>query len=132
MSLKRLFGLLLSPRSRLVRRAAVPLAFAVGPSGGSAGGMGSGGALRVGAAALAGLFGLMLLKMCLNMRIDGGLANRVQINRLLRDWVPLGQRIHGMGTKIGSKYGKTQGKVKNYPPTKGYLFLYCSSCFSIF
>ena len=40
------------------------------------------------------------------------LANRVQINRFLRDWVPLGQRIHGMGTKIGSKYRKTRGAVK--------------------
>ena len=24
-----------------------------------------------------------------------------------------------MGTNIGSKYGKTQGKVKNYPPIMG-------------
>ena len=55
--------------------------------------------------------------------------------------IPLGQRIHGMGTKIGSKYRKTRGKVKNYPPIlgaaegrphKGYLFLYFSSCLSIF
>ena len=49
--------------------------------------------------------------------------------------------IPTMGTKIGSKYGKTPGKVKNYPPImgaaegrphKGYVFLYFSWCFSIF
>ena len=71
-------------------------------------------------------------------------ANRVQINRLLRDWllgIPLGQRIHGMGTKIGSKYGKTPGKVKKYVPFvgaafgrphNGWVILYFSWCFSIF
>ena len=71
-------------------------------------------------------------------------ANRVQINRLLRDWllgIPLRQRIHGMGTKIGSKYGKTPGKVKKYVPFvgaafgrphNGWVILYLSWCFSIF
>ena len=86
--------------------------------------------------------GIILINTILGYSGGGrDLANRVQINRLLRDWllgIPLGQRIHGMGTKIGSKYGKTPGKVKNYPPImgaaegrphKGCVFLYFSCLF---